>query len=124
MRIPRLPLIAAATGVGIPAPRPRPSGRPRAGDGRPVFQTSYAVPPGEFLLEMIEEGRLTRDDLRHSLDLSTDEVIDLLSGSRPIDAADAACLASVSGTPASRWLDLESTYEQDLVKLGLNRKGR
>ncbi|MGM0420323.1 MAG: HigA family addiction module antitoxin [Bacillota bacterium] len=70
-----------------------------------------ASTPGQVILELLAENNMTQMELAQSLDISVEEVIDLLAGRRAIEEEIALKLADLFGQPANYWLKLEK--EQD-----------
>ena len=66
----------------------------------PLGDTDYAVPPGETLLELLEEQGMSQRDLARRAGLSPKHVNKLLQGLVPLSADVAVRLERVTGTPA------------------------
>lgn len=81
--------------------------------------TNYAVAPGEFLQEWIEEeGRgVTQAELAQQLGVSRKLVNEILRGKAPITPETALRLERVTVIPSSAWLLYESQYRADLARL-------
>jgi HTH-type transcriptional regulator / antitoxin HigA len=83
--------------------------------------TDYAVPPGETLLELLDEQGLTQRELARRAELSPKHVNRLLHGLVPLSADVAQRLERVTGTPARLWNALEAEYRSDLERLQATR---
>ena len=81
--------------------------------------TNYAVAPGEFLQEWIEEEGhgVTQAELAQQLGVSRKLVNELLRGKAPITPETALKLERVTNIPGSTWLLYESQYRGDLARL-------
>ena len=86
--------------------------------GEPMA-TNYAVAPGEFLQEWIEEeGRgITQAELALRLGVSRKLVNEILNGKAPITPETALKLDRVTSIPSSAWLLYEAQYRDDLTRL-------
>ncbi len=79
------------------------------------YEPDYAVPPGETLLEALEEARLTREELARLADLSTKHVSRLVSGHVALTPETAVRLEWVLGIPARFWNAREANYRARLA---------
>lgn len=79
-------------------------------------ETDYAVPPGEFLRDWLEETSTTQQQLANNLGVSRKHVSALLSGAT-LSADIAAKLALVTGYSSRWWLRIESQYQADKARL-------
>lgn len=79
----------------------------------------YAVPPGEFLQEFIDDGVLSRDEVMEALKLTETDLAKLLDGRRLVDEDLAVELQYLTGIPAGTWLKYQEVYSQDLVRLSV-----
>lgn len=73
----------------------------------------YAVQPGLFLKEYLEEGDLSLAKLCEVLDTDIRGVNKLLDGDLELDRDTAETLAKVTETPAESWLALEAFYREE-----------
>jgi addiction module HigA family antidote len=76
------------------------------------FNADWASPPGELIVEVLEEFGWTRVELAQRLDFSAKHVNELLKGRAPITADSAERLERVLGHDAGFWLRLEANYQQ------------
>ena len=88
----------------------------------PLGDTDYAVPPGETLMELLEEQGLTQRELARRAELSPKHVNKLLQGLVPLSADVALRLERVTGTPARIWNRLEADYRSDLQRIQSQRE--
>lgn len=81
--------------------------------------TNYAVAPGEFLYEWIEEeGRgITQAQLAEQLGVSRKLVNEILKGKSPISPETAVKLGRVTSISSSAWLLYEAQYQNDLARI-------
>lgn len=81
--------------------------------------TNYAVAPGEFLREWIdEEGHgVTQAELARQLGTSRKHVNELIGGKAPVTPETALKLERVTSIPSSAWLLYEAQYRDDLARL-------
>jgi plasmid maintenance system antidote protein VapI len=88
---------------------------------RNEFEPNWASPPGETILEAAEENDLHPDALAVYLNLSLDEMKDLLSGRMAITDEMADNLSGILGGDKQFWLNRDSQYQESLLRLGRNR---
>ena len=77
------------------------------------------IPPGEFLLEVLEDRGMSTDELALHLQRPVSELSQIYSGAEAITADTALQLELVLGVPAHIWTGLEAQY-----RLGLARAKR
>ena len=77
----------------------------------------YAVSPGDFIQEWLEENDVNAAELARRLDVTPKHVSELLSGKAPLSAALSIALERVTGTPAKLWNRTEAIYREDLARL-------
>jgi len=70
------------------------------------------IPPGEYLLKVLEEVGLSTVGLTHQLALTTSELARLVSGESAITQSIAQRLAEIVGVPAHIFLGLEKEYRR------------
>ena len=85
----------------------------RAGSG---FQPDYAVPPGETLVELLDETGMTQTELARRLGVSVKHVNQVIRGGASISAEFALGLEKVLGATADFWLNREGQYRADLAR--------
>lgn len=76
-----------------------------------------AVAPGETIKEQMEEQNIDFNSLAVKLDLSYEELEDLLCGKLPINEELAKKLENVFDIEKDFWLSLQATYEDTLLGL-------
>ena len=81
------------------------------------FSPDYAVPPGETLLEVLEEREMSQAELSRRTNLSAKHINQLVKGHVPLSADVALRLDRVTGVPAHLWLSLESKYQERRARL-------
>lgn len=84
-------------------------------------RANYAVCPGEFLTEWMEETATSTERLAVLLDVTSATVAAVLTGATAIDEELAPRLSAVTTIPSYAWLRYEKAYHADLLRLGLRR---
>ncbi|MFT9663697.1 HigA family addiction module antitoxin [Mycobacteroides abscessus subsp. abscessus] len=79
--------------------------------------TDYAVAPGEYLEEWIDEQGLSQQQVADRLGVSRKHVNELVNGRAPVTQDTAIRLERVVGIPASAWLRYEAAYRADLARI-------
>lgn len=79
--------------------------------------TNYAVAPGEYLEEWIEEQGLSQQRVADLLGCSRKQVNEIVNGRAPITNDTAIRLERVVGIPADSWLRYEAAYRADLARI-------
>ena len=79
--------------------------------------TNYAVAPGEYLQEWLEESAMTQQQLADRLGSSRKQVNEIVNGRAPVTSDTALRLERVTGIPADSWLRYEAAYRADLTRL-------
>ncbi len=82
-----------------------------------TYEPEYAVPPGETLLETIEELGMDQRELATRLGLSAKHVNQIIKGHAPITHDTAIGLERVTGVPAHFWNNREMLYQERLAKI-------
>lgn len=84
--------------------------------------TNYAVSPGEYIEEWMEDNYLTVEKLSEEMGVSCDELKSLISGKpAPMTLSLAVGLFEATGVKVDHWLRIEELYRSDLKRLNLNR---
>jgi len=81
------------------------------------YLPDYAVPPGQTLLEIIENIPMTQKDLAIRIGLTEQTIDRILNGVQPISYETANKLEMVTGVPARFWNNLEMQYQEQLSKI-------
>jgi HTH-type transcriptional regulator/antitoxin HigA len=79
--------------------------------------TNYAVAPGEYLEEWIDEQGLSQQRLADLLGCSRKLVNEIVNGRAPVTSDTAIRLERVVGIPADSWLRYEAAYRADLARI-------
>lgn len=79
--------------------------------------TDYAVAPGEYLEEWIEDQGLLPQQVADLLGSSRKQVNEIVNGRAPITRENAMRLECVVGIPAKTWLKYEALYRADLARI-------
>ena len=81
------------------------------------YEPDYAVPPGETLVEALEEAGLTQVELACRAELSAKHVNRLVKGHVALTPAVAVKLERVLGIPSQFWNAREANYQARLARL-------
>lgn len=81
------------------------------------MEPNYAVAPGEYLKEWIDDEGLTQGDVASLLGTSRKTVNALIHGRTPLTEDMALRLERVTHIPAKSWLTFEAGYREDLARL-------
>lgn len=79
--------------------------------------TNYAVAPGEYLEEWIDEQGFSQQNVADLLGCSRKQVNEIVNGRAPITNDTAIRLQRVVGIPAESWLRYEAAYRADLARI-------
>ena len=82
-----------------------------------MTDTNYAVAPGEYLEEWIEDEGLTQTRVAELMGVSRKQVNALVNGHAPVTPDTALVLERVVGIPAKTWLKYEAMYREDLARI-------
>lgn len=88
-----------------------------APDSGAPFNPEWASPPGDTLLDLLEERGWTQQQLAAQMGCSTEQVGLLIDGKAPLTEGDALQLQRVLGIPAHFWLTREARYQARLAPL-------
>lgn len=83
---------------------------------RPI-EADYAVAPGEWLREWMQENGVSAVTLAHFLNWEMRWLKRFLKGKQPVDAVIAQDLAMVTKIPAKSWLAFQEQYDKDRTRL-------
>lgn len=78
---------------------------------------NYAVAPGEYLEEWIDDQGMSQQHVAELLGSSRKHVNEIVNGRAPITRDTAMRLECVVGIPAKTWLKYEAMYQADLARL-------
>ena len=73
-----------------------------------------AIPPGASIREQMENKMMTEKELAIKMNMSDEEIANLLNGKTHITTNIAKKLEEVLGVPASFWNRLEAIYREKL----------
>ena len=79
--------------------------------------TNYAVAPGAYLEEWIDEHDLSQQQVADMLGSSRKQVNEIINGRAPVTSETAMRLERVVGIPARTWLRYEATYRADRARI-------
>lgn len=79
--------------------------------------TNYAVAPGEYLEEWIDEQGSSQQRVAEQLGCSRKQVNEIVNGRAPITNDTAVRLERVVGIPADAWLRYEAAYRANLARI-------
>jgi HTH-type transcriptional regulator/antitoxin HigA len=82
------------------------------------FKPDYAVPPGDILLEYLENIGMTQAELADRMGMTPKTVNEIIKGKAPITPETALKLERVFGRPAHFWNNLEQHYQEDRARIG------
>jgi HTH-type transcriptional regulator/antitoxin HigA len=88
-----------------------------------MTQTNYAVAPGEYLKEWLEEHHQPLEDLSSLLVCTPRQATKLLTGYTRITPTLATRLELLTTIPADTWLRYETKYRSDLERLNPEHEG-
>jgi HTH-type transcriptional regulator/antitoxin HigA len=86
-----------------------------------AFSPDWASPPGDTIVDLIEERGWTQAELADRLGYSPKAVRHLLGGQASLTEAVAHDLERVLGVPAHFWLTREAQYRAQCERLDLGR---
>ena len=84
-------------------------------------QPDYAVSPGDFLRDWLEENSTTQLQLANDIGVSRKHISAILAGST-LSADIAAKLASATGYSARWWMKIESQHRADIARIALEKE--
>jgi len=80
------------------------------------YNPTEVSPPGETLLDLLEERQMTQADLSERIGLSRKTINEIVKGTAPISQDTALALERVVDVPASFWNNREQHYRQYLAR--------
>lgn len=87
-------------------------------EDKEVVHSDQAIPPGEFLVEVMEDLRMSREELARRIEWPVAELDKLFRGGLALDNTIAVRLEAEVGVPAHIWRRLEREYRLVLSKEG------
>jgi HTH-type transcriptional regulator/antitoxin HigA len=91
---------------------------------RAVLHSDLAIPPGEYLAEVIVELGITKDELARRMSRPATKLSAIFGGGKAITPDTALQLEKVIGVPAHIWTGLEAEYRLTLARQHENEKER
>jgi len=79
--------------------------------------TNYAVAPGEYLREWIDDQGMSDQAVADRLGYTLEQLKGILNGSAPVTSDTAIRLERVVGIPADSWIRYENTYRADVDRI-------
>lgn len=80
------------------------------------YYSDLAIPPGEFLEEVIEDIGMGKDELARRMNRPPAKLTAIFNGTKAITPDTALQLEKVTGVPAHIWIGLESEYRLTLAR--------
>lgn len=81
-----------------------------------LYHSNLAIPPGEYLEEVIEDLGMTKDELAKRMDRPASKLSHIFKGEKAITPETAIRLEKVVGVPAHIWTGLEAEYRLALAR--------
>jgi HTH-type transcriptional regulator/antitoxin HigA len=81
------------------------------------IHSDLAIPPGEYLEEVLVELGMTKDELARRMDRPTPKLSSIFKGHKAITPDTALRLEKVVGVPAHIWTGLEAEYRLALARI-------
>ena len=83
---------------------------------RESFHSDLAIPPGEYLGEVLSELGMTKNELARRMNRPAPKLSAIFNGEKAITPDTALQLENVVGVPAHIWIGLESEYRLTLAR--------
>ena len=84
--------------------------------------SNLAIPPGEYLAEVIAERGMTKSDLARRMGRPATKLSPIFKGKKAITPETALQLEKVLGVPAHIWTGLEAEYRLTLARNAENQQ--
>lgn len=81
------------------------------------FTPDWVSPPGDTILDLLEERDWTQAQLSELLGYTTKHISQLINGTAPINEETALKLEQVLGSTTAFWLNREALYRVQLAKI-------
>lgn len=85
--------------------------------GSKIVQTNYAVAPGEFIAEWLEDNSISLPEMAERMDIDQNALVALISGTMDLTDSIASKLETVTRIKARIWISYETTYRADKNRL-------
>lgn len=82
-----------------------------------VYEPNYAVPPGETLLDTLEELNMTQAELARRMNRPVKTINEIIKAKAEITPVTSLELERATGVPASLWNNLEKNYRDKLARI-------
>jgi HTH-type transcriptional regulator / antitoxin HigA len=82
----------------------------------PALHSDLAIPPGEYLAEVVDELGMSQVDLARRMGRPAQAINEIIKGHKAITSDTALQLEQVTGVPASLWTGLEEEYRLALAR--------
>ena len=89
----------------------------RTPTGPYAYGPDLVLPPGETLLEVLEEKGMTQAELATRTGLSTKHINQIVKGRAPVTAETSLLLERTTGVAARVWSNLETAYREHLHRI-------
>jgi len=87
------------------------------------IQPDYLVSPGDILVEHLDARGFTQKEFASRVQITEKHISQIMTGKRSVTADSALKFEIVLGIPAKYWMDLESQYKLDKLRLEENVQG-
>lgn len=87
-----------------------------------IYHTDFAVHPGDFLKEVLDDIGMSQDELSDRLSLPVQVINEIIKMEKNITPTIALKLENVLGIPSHIWIGLEKEYEIALAKIEESKK--
>jgi len=81
------------------------------------FFSSFIIPPGETLQEVLDDRNMSQKDLAFRTGLTPKHINNIIKGNSSISPDTAVKFESVLDTPASFWINLESDFQENISRI-------
>ncbi|WP_438351556.1 ImmA/IrrE family metallo-endopeptidase [Paenibacillus sp. FA6] len=82
-----------------------------------VYEPNYAVPPGETLLDTLEELNMSQAELARRMNRPVKTINEIIKAKTEITPTTSLELERATGVPASLWNNLERNYRDNLARI-------
>ena len=83
---------------------------------RKRWRSEWEIPPGQFILDAMNEAGLDYQQLAQALGMNADQFSALIDGDTSVTDDVAAKLERATGLPAEEWIRLQQEYEHSVAK--------
>ncbi len=86
------------------------------------LMSDIAIPPGEYLEEVLEDARINQAELARRIGQSPQAINEIVKGEKPITPNIALQLEQILGISAQLWSNLETEFRLILAKKQQSKK--